>query len=181
MRRPGGLHQSTVSKKPASRVKLKELQLRERSSKSLLANVLDIDDLILLRSNFNPTHFPPLSTLRPESTGRVQVANKTYQPDCVLGNGRGGRSMNCDVTASASEYSDCGAAEPDSSVSLLREILENVRQVTARLKKEDDRQDECSDWKFAAMVIDRLCLCLFTLFTVISTFAILFSSPHVLA
>ena len=37
------------------------------------------------------------------------------------------------------------------------------------------------DWKFAAMVIDRMCLIVFTLFTVVATIAVLLSAPHVLA
>ena len=42
---------------------------------------------------------------------------------------------------------------------------------------DDVRQDEINDWRFAAMVVDRLCLCAFTIFTVVSTFTILFSAP----
>jgi len=33
-------------------------------------------------------------------------------------------------------------------------------------------------WKHAAMVIDRLCLCMFTAFTLVLTTSILFSAPH---
>jgi len=38
-------------------------------------------------------------------------------------------------------------------------------------------RDEVNDWRFAAMVVDRLCLCLFTVFTVVSTLTILLSAP----
>ncbi|VDN59065.1 unnamed protein product [Dracunculus medinensis] len=41
--------------------------------------------------------------------------------------------------------------------------------------------DTENDWKFAAMVVDRMCLFTFTLFIVISTCAIMFSSPHLVA
>ena len=37
-----------------------------------------------------------------------------------------------------------------------------------------------NDWKFAAMVLDRLCLITFTLFTVIATVAVLAAAPHVI-
>lgn len=47
-----------------------------------------------------------------------------------------------------------------------------------KLKKEDETGDVTRDWKFAAMVVDRLCLIIFTLFTIIATLAVLFSAPH---
>ena len=37
-----------------------------------------------------------------------------------------------------------------------------------------------NDWKFAAMVLDRLCLITFTAFTVIATVAVLAAAPHVI-
>ena len=36
------------------------------------------------------------------------------------------------------------------------------------------------DWKLAAMVIDRLCLILYTLFTSIATVVVLWTAPHVI-
>lgn len=47
-----------------------------------------------------------------------------------------------------------------------------------KLKKEDEVGEVTRDWKFAAMVVDRLCLIVFTLFTIIATLAVLFSAPH---
>lgn len=49
-----------------------------------------------------------------------------------------------------------------------------------QLRKEDESGDVTRDWKFAAMVVDRLCLIIFTLFTIIATLAVLFSAPHFL-
>ncbi|KAK6033067.1 Neurotransmitter-gated ion-channel transmembrane region, partial [Ostertagia ostertagi] len=46
--------------------------------------------------------------------------------------------------------------------------------------KSNDEQAE-NDWKFAAMVVDRLCLFIFTIFIVVSTCGIMFSSPHLIA
>jgi len=66
------------------------------------------------------------------------------------------------------------------AVCLLKSILGELRTITSKLRHDERFEEECSDWKFAAMVVDRLCLCLFTMFTVVSTFAILFSAPHVL-
>ncbi|WKY15062.1 hypothetical protein Q1695_000516 [Nippostrongylus brasiliensis] len=52
-----------------------------------------------------------------------------------------------------------------------------------RKRMEEDERDEQAenDWKFAAMVVDRLCLFIFTIFIVVSTCGIMFSSPHLIA
>lgn len=67
------------------------------------------------------------------------------------------------------------------AVRLLTDILAELRQLTDKVAVDEEIQSQINDWRFAAMVIDRLCLVAFTLFTVISTFAILFSGPHVIA
>lgn len=61
------------------------------------------------------------------------------------------------------------------SVLLFLSISQNKQ-----LRKEDEDKDVASDWKFAAMVVDRLCLIIFTLFTIIATIAVLFSAPHII-
>ena len=52
MQRPG---KDITRKRLMQSAKLRELELRERSSKSLLANVLDLDDDI--RANSNNSHY----------------------------------------------------------------------------------------------------------------------------
>ena len=69
--------------------------------------------------------------------------------------------------------------------------------MTSRLKVKDQEDEVVSDWKFAAMVIDRwdrsdlsyswttnfsfrFCLITFTTFTVITTATVLMSAPHVI-
>ena len=37
-----------------------------------------------------------------------------------------------------------------------------------------------NEWKFAAMVLDRVCLLVFTLFTVLLSTAVLIAAPHVI-
>lgn len=49
-----------------------------------------------------------------------------------------------------------------------------------QLKKNEGEEDISKDWKFAAMVVDRLCLIIFTLFTIIATLSVLFSAPNFL-
>lgn len=59
-------------------------------------------------------------------------------------------------------------------------ILKEIRFITDQLRKDDVAADITRDWKFAAMVVDRLCLIIFTLFTIIATLAVLFSAPHII-
>lgn len=49
-----------------------------------------------------------------------------------------------------------------------------------QMRKDDEDADISRDWKFAAMVVDRLCLIIFTLFTIIATLAVLLSAPHIM-
>ncbi len=131
MKRPG---KEISRKKLIQNANMRDLELRERSSKSLLANVLDLDDDF--RSNNTP-HFTSV---------KVDDTSMHMYP---------GRSE-------------------------LKEILKELRYLTDKCKREDDFQLQCNDWKFASMVIDRLCLWAFTFFTVVSTLGILFRAPHIL-
>ena len=49
-----------------------------------------------------------------------------------------------------------------------------------QIRDDEDTAAIENDWKFAAMVLDRLCLITFTLFTIIATIAVLLSAPHII-
>lgn len=49
-----------------------------------------------------------------------------------------------------------------------------------KIRKEDDEGGVAKDWKYAAMVVDRLCLIIFTFFTIFATIAVLMSAPHII-
>ncbi|XP_054897686.1 neuronal acetylcholine receptor subunit alpha-7-like [Poeciliopsis prolifica] len=57
-------------------------------------------------------------------------------------------------------------------------ILEEVQYIARRFRDQDEGQEICSEWKFAAAVVDRLCLVAFSLFSIICTFTILMSAPN---
>ena len=52
--------------------------------------------------------------------------------------------------------------------------------LTDKIKEEDEAAAVEGDWKFAAMVIDRLCLIVYTLFNIIATVVVLWTAPHVI-
>jgi hypothetical protein len=54
-------------------------------------------------------------------------------------------------------------------------ILKEIRFINSRLKREEGDEESSLKWKFAAMVIDRLCMILFIIATVLSNALILSS------
>ena len=58
-------------------------------------------------------------------------------------------------------------------------ILNELRYITHKLKDDNEAGEEINDWKFAAMVIDRLCLVIFTLFITLATAGIFISVPNI--
>ncbi|XP_054843595.1 neuronal acetylcholine receptor subunit alpha-7-like [Eublepharis macularius] len=64
------------------------------------------------------------------------------------------------------------------TIPVIVKILEEVQFIAARFRKQDEGEEICSEWKFAAAVIDRLCLVAFSLFAIICTLTILMSAPN---
>lgn len=60
----------------------------------------------------------------------------------------------------------------------ISQILEEVQYIARRFRDQDEGEAICSEWKFAAAVVDRLCLVAFSLFSIICTFTILMSAPN---
>nr|XP_014284142.1 neuronal acetylcholine receptor subunit alpha-7 isoform X1 [Halyomorpha halys] len=116
--------------------RMKDLELKERSSKSLLANVLDIED---------------------------DLRHCTSSNSSFLRSG-----LNIDD-------SNCLSAQRE-----LQCILRELQFITSRMRKADEEAELISDWKFAAMVVDRVCLIIFSLFTIIATVIVLISAPHII-
>jgi len=73
------------------------------------------------------------------------------------------------------EYSKCEYQSEQNNQNL-NMILKELQTITSKLKKEDE--EKSLDWKFAAMVIDRLCLVIFSLATFISTALTVFTSKN---
>ncbi|KAG5884944.1 hypothetical protein JTB14_032813 [Gonioctena quinquepunctata] len=131
--------------------RMKELELKERSSKSLLANVLDIDDDF--RNVSGATSGGNNSTIT-TSLGAGFIRHPTTIEDTTIPGSGGQRD--------------------------LQHILRELQFITNRMKKADEEAEVISDWKFAAMVVDRFCLIIFTMFTLIATVAVLLSAPHII-
>ncbi|XP_077292996.1 nicotinic Acetylcholine Receptor alpha7 [Arctopsyche grandis] len=146
MSRPNPPAETTNAPKPP------DAEMRERSSKSLLANVLDIDD------DFRHNHRAPYY--------------RTLDDLCI---GFRGGEENAAARPPDPPAPTCLGADYELAL-----ILKELRVITDQLRKEDEGADVSRDWKFAAMVVDRLCLIIFTLFTIVATLAVLLSAPHIM-
>jgi hypothetical protein len=60
----------------------------------------------------------------------------------------------------------------------MRTILAELKFLTDHVRKEEEEDDVSQDWRFSAMVIDRLCLILFSIMTTIFSYVTLFSAPN---
>lgn len=84
-----------------------------------------------------------------------------------------------DVLRAAAGTGGRGGAAGGSTLEVeLNQILEEVRYIARRFRGQDEEETVCSEWKFAAAVIDRLCLVAFSLFTILCTIGILMSAPN---
>lgn len=153
MSRPGGDPASDASHMS---MQLHELELRDRSSKSLLANVLDIDDDFRHNTYQSSSHHATF-----------------FRHDDVTGTAGAGPGVG--IIHTGSTASSC--IGPHRELSL---ILKELRMITEKIRRDEEASEITNDWKFAAMVVDRLCLIIFTLFTVIATIAVLLSAPHII-
>jgi len=180
MKRPGCDVENGRSPRRQRR-RVREIELRERSSRSLLANVLDLeDDYRMFHGAGDFNQYPLHGADGRRLDGRAGGVCRRHRPSVRLCSHAAPAAFIDGGEASTSAADGVPGVGGTPVVCLLKSILGELRSVTSKLRQDERFEDECSDWKFAAMVVDRLCLCLFTMFTVISTFAILFSAPHVL-
>jgi nicotinic acetylcholine receptor len=167
--------------------KMKELDLKERSSKSLLANVLDMDDdfrpssTLPHSSHIHPHH--PSHTHPPGMTGGVigplhNNASGNNSNAFARVSGLGGLPSLPGLNSSVSGQED--SSFPPGAFRELSLILKELRVITDKIRDDEDTAAIENDWKFAAMVLDRLCLLTFTAFTIVATIAVLVSAPHII-
>ena len=132
---------------------MRELELKERSSKSLIANVLDIDD-----------DFRQIQAMAstPHNGSSQRLIGRSYE--------EGG--PGAPPHTPHSQYCFNNTRE-------LQNILKELRYITANMKETEENNEIIMDWKFAAMVVDRFCLITFTLYTVVSTIVVMMSAPHI--
>ena len=149
---------------------MRELELGDKHSKSLMSNVLDMEDDYML--------FPrDLSDKLPRSSSMPDPANKPCYPDQEIKHQIPPlyNSSQCSTLSCDHRNNNSNGIEKE-----LREILKEIRVVTDKIRAEAEASTLENEWKFAAMVLDRVCLIAFTLFTVLLSAAVLLAAPHVI-
>ncbi|XP_041846714.1 neuronal acetylcholine receptor subunit alpha-7-like [Melanotaenia boesemani] len=119
--------------------------------------------------NYHPMespHCPPSSDSGVTLGGR---AHGSLSDDTELPGGVGVGGLGMGVGAGM------GVSIPPPEI---QRILEEVSYIAQRFRDQDEAEAICSEWKFAAAVVDRLCLVAFSLFSIICTFTILMSAPN---
>uniref|UniRef100_A0A3B3SXQ5 Neuronal acetylcholine receptor subunit alpha-7 n=1 Tax=Paramormyrops kingsleyae TaxID=1676925 RepID=A0A3B3SXQ5_9TELE len=92
-------------------------------------------------------------------------------------------TMGCSSTISSSfglgAATGClGVSSPTMGDPRLQAILEEVRFLADRYREQSESEVVVDQWRFAAAVIDRLCLVAFSVFNIICTISILMSAPN---
>lgn len=96
----------------------------------------------------------------------------------VCGGGSGGGGNHHNGTSQLDIHSDQTRTLLLEQIPEICRILEEVQYIANRFREQDEGEAICSEWKFAAAVVDRLCLVAFSLFSIICTFTILMSAPN---
>lgn len=177
--RPG--HDLSSREAIARRSRLRRLQARNPPSESLIANVKDAD----APGAGGATYYVPRS--RP-SMGTPDALRSTISYDgrhgsspsnCRRGNMPNGRHDSPYDNGRRGNACDgrhgndvCRTEE------MLARLLNELRIITNKMKTDAEEAAETNDWKFAAMVIDRLCFWTFSIYLIFITF-VLFLAPYV--
>uniref|UniRef100_A0A8C9S799 Neuronal acetylcholine receptor subunit alpha-7 n=1 Tax=Scleropages formosus TaxID=113540 RepID=A0A8C9S799_SCLFO len=115
-------------------------------------------------ANSPPPHMPPQFSSPPPPAPNMDTMgfSSTVSSNFALGAGGGCLTV-----------SQAGMGDPR-----LQAILEEVRFVADRFREQGESEVIADQWKFAAAVIDRLCLVAFSIFNIICTISILMSAPN---
>lgn len=181
-------------------------EANELSSKSLLANVLDINDDFIGNkyaanniSSKNQLHLsnrsgggiksssvkynnspgsqndPTYSPYNNSSTQAYLKRENSSLSQSGLYDGMGGSG---DGAAALFGGSSNNKNDIISVRKSLAGILKEVKAITTKIKEDEEDESKELSWKFAAMVIDRLCFVTFSILTIISTGSILMTSKN---
>lgn len=157
----------------------------EQSSKSLLANVLDINDDWI---GGNKKLQQAQQAAMPSTTSGFLQSNGSVT------NKRGAylrrENSNLSQSGATTDSSPFGSGNSNGHESFymsknemmrkcLSSILKELRSITQKLREEEDEEENGLEWKFAAMVIDRLCMIVFAVATLLSAILILFTSKNI--
>lgn len=131
------------------KARMRDLEAKTPPSVSLISNIKDVDNAI------------PINDFMSYGGGTGQINFQQRSLD--------GRGPPNALPPLSSGY---GAHMRNELLAILNEL----RYITKKIKDDLESEEETNDWKFAAMVVDRLCFWIFSLYLVGATIAI-FTAP----
>ncbi|EGT55171.1 hypothetical protein CAEBREN_30258 [Caenorhabditis brenneri] len=150
--------------------------------------------------NLTYASLPPLFTSKPNRHSESLIRNikdnehslsraNSFDADCRLNQYIMTQSVSNGLTSMASipstMISSANGTSTDVSqqatLLILHRIYHELKIVTKRMIEGDKEEQASNNWKFAAMVVDRLCLYVFTIFIIASTIGIFWSAPYLVA
>uniref|UniRef100_A0A7E4V3N5 Uncharacterized protein n=1 Tax=Panagrellus redivivus TaxID=6233 RepID=A0A7E4V3N5_PANRE len=72
-------------------------------------------------------------------------------------------------------------AATDAQIIMLHRLNTELKEITNRMFEEEEKEAIENDWRFAAMVVDRACLILFSIFITACVVAFIACAPHIIA
>ncbi|XP_034077022.1 neuronal acetylcholine receptor subunit alpha-7a isoform X1 [Gymnodraco acuticeps] len=153
MKRPGEERVRSACHNKAPRNSLTSMELNASTSQSNNGNLLCVG----IRG-LESLHYSTVATSAESGVLCGQLVGRTGEEDILLPAGQG---------------PSAGCLEPE-----MAKILDEVCYIAKRFRSQDKDESVCNEWKFAAAVIDRLCLMAFSLFTILCTIGILMSAPN---
>ncbi|KAL3228002.1 hypothetical protein MRX96_003933 [Rhipicephalus microplus] len=87
------------------------------------------------------------------------------------------RRVWCPPSAAAADHQQSESPEAGSCTPEVRRAIDSVLFIADHIRKEDDDESDCEDWKYVAMVLDRLFLWIFTLASLVGTCGIILQAP----
>ncbi|KAF7686715.1 neuronal acetylcholine receptor subunit alpha-7 [Silurus meridionalis] len=110
------------------------------------------------------------------TNGHTNLYFGFHSPDSSCCPNSSDSGVSCGVSCAGGHREAAPALSGDQRE--LQRLLVEVSYLAQRFRAQDEAEAVRGEWKFAAAVVDRLCLVAFSLFSIICTFAILMSAPN---
>ncbi|CAK5116826.1 unnamed protein product [Meloidogyne enterolobii] len=117
------------------------------------------------------------------SRASLEIDHRVHQ--LLYGNGDCGRRKNLLLQRGATIDNESSKVdsnrEHQALLLTLQRIARELRLITRRMTEADREGEQSSNWKFAAMVVDRLCLYIFSFLMIGTVVGVCVSAPYIIA
>ena len=140
-------------------------------------NLLLNEDYLAYGSNNKPAPYTKgILTNNRFKPKNEQMGLATYQSNQVILKRENSNLSHAE--SFADNLLSCNKSELNAYKKIIGSILKELHKLTQKIKDDDEDESKELNWKFAAMVLDRLCMIFFIVSTVVCTVGILLTSPN---